>query len=92
MNALSVSATLIGGKVTTKISDANFTLITPAGYVLSIWGIICLLLGNGKNGDSLKSLAKVLDKNETEDTFSSLDWDTYLLIYVSLLAETVSLF
>jgi hypothetical protein len=41
---------------------------------------------------ALKCLIKVIDKNEPEDTFSILDWDTHLMIYVSLLAETMSLF
>lgn len=45
INALAGSTTLIGGKVTAEISDANFTLITPAGYTFSIWGIIYVLLG-----------------------------------------------
>ena len=30
---------------TAQISDSNPTLITPAGYVFSIWGIIYVLLG-----------------------------------------------
>jgi tryptophan-rich sensory protein len=34
-----------GGKLTAEISDANPTLITPAGYVFSIWGVIYILLG-----------------------------------------------
>lgn len=45
VNALAGSTTLLGGKNTAAISDANPTLITPAGYVFSIWGIIYLLLG-----------------------------------------------
>ena len=45
VNSLAGSSTLIGGKVTAEISDANFTLITPAGYVFSIWGVIYILLG-----------------------------------------------
>lgn len=45
VNALAGSTTLIGGKVTAEISDANLTLITPAGYTFSIWGIIYVLLG-----------------------------------------------
>ena len=45
VNALAGSTTLIGGKVTADISDANFTLVTPAGYVFSIWGVIYVLLG-----------------------------------------------
>jgi len=45
VNSLAGSTTLIGGKVTAEVSDANFTLITPAGYVFSIWGVIYILLG-----------------------------------------------
>ena len=45
VNGLAGSTTLLGGKNTAEISDANFTLITPAGYVFSIWGIIYILLG-----------------------------------------------
>lgn len=44
VNGLAGSTTLIGGQVTADVSDANFTLITPAGYVFAIWGIIYLLL------------------------------------------------
>ena len=45
VNSLAGSTTLLGGKLTAAISDANPTLITPAGYVFSIWGIIYILLG-----------------------------------------------
>jgi len=44
VNGLAGSTTIIGGKNTAQISDANPTLITPAGYVFSIWGIIYILL------------------------------------------------
>jgi hypothetical protein len=44
VNGLS-SAAVLGGKTTAEISDQYFTLITPAGYVFSIWGIIYVLLG-----------------------------------------------
>lgn len=44
VNGLAGSTTLIGGNTTAEISDANPTLITPAGYVFSIWGVIYLLL------------------------------------------------
>jgi benzodiazapine receptor len=44
VNGLAGSTTIIGGKTTAQISDANPTLITPAGYVFSIWGIIYILL------------------------------------------------
>jgi hypothetical protein len=45
VNGLAGSTKLIGGKTTAQISDANPTLITPAGYVFSIWGVIYVLLG-----------------------------------------------
>jgi len=44
VNGLS-NTTLIGGKTTAEISNSYLTLITPAGYVFSIWGIIYVLLG-----------------------------------------------
>jgi benzodiazapine receptor len=44
VNSLAGSTTLLGGVNTAEISDANPTLITPAGYVFSIWGIIYILL------------------------------------------------
>ncbi|MCW4030512.1 MAG: tryptophan-rich sensory protein [Candidatus Bathyarchaeota archaeon] len=45
INSLAGSTMLIGGQNTAAISDNNPTLITPAGYVFSIWGIIYVLLG-----------------------------------------------
>jgi benzodiazapine receptor len=45
VNGLAGSTTILGGKNTAQISNANPTLITPAGYVFSIWGIIYILLG-----------------------------------------------
>lgn len=44
VNAIAGSTTLIGGVNTAQISDSNPTLVTPAGYVFSIWGIIYILL------------------------------------------------
>lgn len=44
VNSLAGSTTLIGGVNTAQISDSNPTLITPAGYVFAIWGIIYVLL------------------------------------------------
>ena len=43
VNGLASTATL-GGKTTAQISDQYNTLITPAGYVFAIWGIIYALL------------------------------------------------
>ena len=45
VNSLAGSTTILGGKNTAQISDANPTLITRAGYVFSIWGVIYILLG-----------------------------------------------
>ena len=45
INSLAGSTTLIGGVNTAQISDSNPTLITPAGYVFAIWGVIYVLLG-----------------------------------------------
>jgi benzodiazapine receptor len=45
VNGLAGSTKILGGQLTSTVSDANPTLITPAGYVFSIWGIIYLLLG-----------------------------------------------
>jgi benzodiazapine receptor len=45
VNSLAGGTTLLGGQLTSAVSDANPTLITPAGYVFSIWGIIYVLLG-----------------------------------------------
>ena len=45
INSFAGGTTLIGGKLTAAVSDSNPTLVTPAGYVFSIWGIIYILLG-----------------------------------------------
>ena len=45
VNSLAGGTTVLGGQLTSAVSDANPTLITPAGYVFSIWGIIYVLLG-----------------------------------------------
>ena len=39
VNGLAGGSTIIGGKNTAEISDAYPTLVTPAGYVFSIWGV-----------------------------------------------------
>ena len=44
VNGLS-NTTLIGGKTTAEVSNKYPTLITPAGYVFAIWGIIYILMG-----------------------------------------------
>jgi translocator protein len=45
VNSLAGSTNIIGGRNTADVSNANSTLVTPAGYVFSIWGIIYILLG-----------------------------------------------
>ena len=45
VNSLAGGTTLIGGRLTAVVSDSNPTLVTPAGYVFSIWGIIYILFG-----------------------------------------------
>lgn len=45
VNSLAGSTTLIGGFTTADISNLYPTLITPAGYVFAIWGVIYILLG-----------------------------------------------
>jgi len=45
VNAVAGGTSTIGGRNTAQVSNAYPTLITPAGYVFSIWGIIYFLLG-----------------------------------------------
>ncbi|NIV43810.1 tryptophan-rich sensory protein, partial [Candidatus Bathyarchaeota archaeon] len=44
VNALAGSTRLLNGKTSGEISDFYPTLITPAGYTFSIWGLIYVLL------------------------------------------------
>lgn len=45
INGLAGATTLVGGRNTAQVSNSYPTLITPSGYVFSIWGIIYILLG-----------------------------------------------
>jgi TspO/MBR family. len=45
VNGIAGSTTIIGGQQTAAISNKYPSLITPAGYVFSIWAIIYILLG-----------------------------------------------
>ena len=45
VNGLAGATSIIGGRNTAQVSNSYPTLITPAGYVFSIWGIIYILLG-----------------------------------------------
>lgn len=44
VNSLAGSTTLLGGRNTADVSAAYPTLITPAGFTFSVWGIIYALL------------------------------------------------
>jgi len=80
-NGLAGSTTIIGGKETAQISDANPTLITPAGYVFSIWGIIYLLLG-------VFMVYQALPRNSEKDFHNKIGW----FFVLSCVANIVWLF
>jgi benzodiazapine receptor len=81
VNSIVGSTTLIGGKNTAQISDANPTLITPAGYVFSIWGIIYILLG-------VFVVYQALPKQQGKDYQKKIGW----LFVLSSLINIVWLF
>lgn len=67
VNGLAGSTTLLGGKNTAEISDANPTLITPAGYVFAIWGIIYVLLG-------IFVIVHALPREKGKDYHGKISW------------------
>lgn len=67
MNGLTGSTTLIGGKTTAQISDKNPTLIIPAGYVFSIWGVIYVLLG-------IFVVYQALPNEKVKEVRGKVDW------------------
>jgi len=75
VNGLAGGTTILGGKLTSEISDANLTLITPAGYVFSIWGIIYILLG-------IFVVFQVLPSQSGKDFVQKIGW---LFVVSSLL-------
>ena len=81
VNSLAGSTTIIGGKNTAQVSDANLTLITPAGYVFSIWGIIYILLG-------VFVVYQALPKQQGKDYQNKIGW----LFVLSSLINIVWLF
>jgi len=81
VNTLAGSTTILGGKLTAQISDANPTLITPAGYVFSIWGIIYILLG-------IFVIFQVLPSQKGKDYQREIGW----LFVLSSLLNIVWLF
>ncbi len=46
INSLAGSTKIIGGRNTADVSNTFSTLVTPAGYVFAIWGVIYILLGS----------------------------------------------
>lgn len=78
VNGLAGSTTILGGKNTAQISNANPTLITPAGYVFSIWGIIYILLG-------IFTVFQVLPSERGKDFQKRIGW---LFVLSSLLNIT----
>lgn len=89
VNGLAGSTTIIGGRSTAQVSDANPTLITPAGYVFSIWGVIYVLLG-------VFSVYQALSGERGSQFRSRIDWlfvlscatnMVWLVLWQSLLLE-----
>jgi benzodiazapine receptor len=81
VNSLAGSTTIIGGKNTAQVSDVNPTLITPAGYVFAIWGIIYILLG-------VFVVYQALPKQQGKDYQNQIGW----LFVLSSLVNVVWLF
>jgi len=67
VNGIAGGTTILGGLNTAQISNANPTLITPAGYVFSIWGVIYILLG-------AFVIFQVLPRNKDKNFQSEVSW------------------
>ncbi len=80
-NGLAGSTTIIGGRNTAQVSDAYPTLITPAGYVFAIWGVIYVLLG-------VFVVFQALPSQKEKDYQKKIDW----LFVLSSLFNAVWLF
>jgi translocator protein len=81
INGLAGSTTLLGGKNTAMVSDTYFTLVTPAGYVFSIWGVIYILLG-------VFVVYQALDGNQGKEFQKKIGW----LFVISSLANIAWIF
>lgn len=81
INGLAGSTTTIGGQLTAQVSDKNVTLITPAGYVFSIWGIIYILL-------AIFIIYQALPKNKTQPFQKQISF----LFIISCIANITWLF
>jgi hypothetical protein len=78
VNSLAGSTTLIGDRTTADVSNQNPTMITPAGYVFAIWGVIYILLG-------VFVVFQALPSQKGKDFQSKVGW---LFILVSTLNIT----
>ena len=67
MNSLAGSTKTIGGRDTAEVSNAYSTLITPAGYVFAIWGVIYFLLG-------IFAVYQVLPSQKGKDYQNKISW------------------
>jgi hypothetical protein len=67
VNGIAGGTTILGGKDTAQISDANPTLTTPAGYVFSIWGVIYILLG-------IFVIFQALPSQRTKEYHKKISW------------------
>ncbi|EIT85735.1 hypothetical protein A374_07869 [Fictibacillus macauensis ZFHKF-1] len=64
----SLSSTLpLNGKTDKELSDAYNLLITPAGYVFSIWGMIYIML-------AIWCIYQVLPRHRSDDVFRSISF------------------
>ena len=81
VNSLAGSTKLIGGRSTAQVSDMYPTLVTPAGYVFSIWGIIYILLG-------VFVVYQALPSQQGKDYQKKISW----LFVLSSLANIIWLF
>jgi benzodiazapine receptor len=75
INSIAGSTTLIGGQDTAAVSNNNPTLITPAGYVFSIWGVIYILLG-------VFVVYQALPRERSSDYHGKISW---LFVFSSLI-------
>jgi benzodiazapine receptor len=77
VNGIAGSTTLLGGRNTAMVSDTYFTLVTPAGYVFSIWGVIYILLG-------IFVAFQALDRNQGKQFQKKLDGYSLLALLLTL--------
>lgn len=67
VNGVAGSTTIIGGQNTAAVSNKYPTLITPAPYVFTIWGVIYVLLG-------IFVVYQALPKQKNNDFIRKIGW------------------